>query len=270
MFPVFQKKKCIFAHRFEIIKLNLLLTKHLKINIMKKVFRIFALATLALGTTLFIACGDDEENNGGGGGGNNGETGDPVLLDETFDNGLPQTWTLIDADGDGVNWTVSTTYFSSPEGVDGTECMVSPSYVNNVGPLSSDNYLITPTIHIPGAGGYSLTYSVASFQKEFPDYIYVMVGTMENGNFVSQGTLSSEEVDNAIITAASGSAQPAEGFATRSFNLDQFKGQDVCIAFRHNSEDCYFLCLDNVKISNEASKGESYIPVKAKNATPKM
>lgn len=240
---------------------------------MKKVFRFFALATLVLGTTMFIACGDDEEeNNGGnGGGGNNTETGDPVLLDESFNNGLPSAWTLIDADGDGVNWTVSTTYFSSPEGVDGTECMVSPSYLNsgNVA-LSSDNYLVTPTIHIPGAGGYTLTYAIASFQAEYPDSYYCMVGTLENGAFTPLGTLVNEQVTNAVITAASGSAQPADGYATRSFNLDQYKGQDVCIAFRHVSEDCYFLCLDNVKISNGASKGASIIPVKVKDATPKM
>ena len=239
---------------------------------MKKVFRFFALAAMAMSVTMFMACGSDEpEDNGTNGGGNNNETGDPILLNENFDNGMPSTWTRIDADGDGYNWTVSTTYFSGPEGVDGTECMVSPSYTNNSGALNTDNYLVTPTIHIPGAGGYSLTYAIASFQEEFPDTYSALVGTLSNGNFSPIATLVTETPANGVITAPDGTtASPGEGYKTRSYSLDQFKGQDVCIAFRHNCYDAYFLCIDNVKISNEATKGASFIPVNAKNATPKM
>ena len=242
---------------------------------MKKVFRFFAMASFALCMTAFVACGDDDEGDnttpGNNGNNNNTETGDPILLDETFDNGLPATWTLIDADGDGKNWDVSTAYFSSPQGVDGSNCMASPSYINNVGSLTSDNYLISPTIHIPGAGGYTLTYAVANYQKEYLDSYSCMVGTIENGAFVSMGTLANETPDNAIIiTAASGSTVQGEGYATRSVNLDTYKGQDVCIAFRHNSEDRYFILIDNVKISNEATKDAAIIPTNAKIATPKL
>lgn len=212
---------------------------------MKKVFRFFAIAALAFGMTNLVACGGDEEE--GDGNGNNTqqeEQGEPVLLDENFNNGIPSTWTNIDADGDGITWMRCSEVFSQGYGVDGSDCAASASFINGTGALSADNYLVTPTMHIPGAGGYKLTYYVGNFQAEYPDSYSVLVGTVENGVFVSKATLYSGESTVGLYD----NNDPME---QKTFNLDEFKGQDVQIAFRHNCTDMYWLMIDNVKVSNE-------------------
>lgn len=212
---------------------------------MKKVFRFLAIAAFAFGMTAMVACGDNEEEGGGNGGngGNEPETGEPVLLNETFDNGIPTTWANIDADGDGYKWELSATRLSNPRGVNGSECAISASYINGIGVLNADNYLVTPTFHIPNVGGYNLTYNVANFQLEYPDAYSVMVGTLSNGVFTPAGTLFSGRSEAGVFDG--------DGFEQKTFNLDAYKGQDVCIAFRHNDSDAYFLMIDNVKVSNE-------------------
>lgn len=212
---------------------------------MKKVFRFFAIAALAFGMTNLVACGgDDEEGDGNGNNTQQEEQGEPVLLDENFNNGIPSTWTNIDADGDSYAWMRCNEVFSQGYGVDGSDCAASASYINGTGALSADNYLVTPTMHIPGAGGYKLTYYVGNFQAEFPDSYSVLVGTVENGVFVSKATLYS----GASSVGLYDNNDPME---QKTFNLDEFKGQDVQIAFRHNCTDMYWLMIDNVKVSNE-------------------
>lgn len=214
---------------------------------MKKVLRFFAMAAFVFGMTAMVSCGKDDDVEDGGNGGNGGnstETGDPVLLEENFNNGVPSTWVNIDADGDGFAWMRCSEVFSQGYGVDGSDCAASASYINGTGALSADNYLVTPTMHIPGAGGYKLTYYVGNFQAEYPDTYSVLVGTVENGVFVSKATLFSGE-------SPVGLYDNEDDMEQKTFNLDEFKGQDIQIAFRHNCTDMYWLMIDNVKVSNE-------------------
>ena len=217
---------------------------------MKKVFRFFAIAALAFGMTNLVACGGDDEE--GDGNGNNNqqqeEQGEPVLLDENFDSGIPSTWENIDADGDGYGWMISADLFGTPSGYQNTECAISASYINSVGALSPDNYLVSPMIHIAGAGGYNLTWRVCAQDAAYPaDFYAVYVGKMENGSFVPTGNAIYEET-----IAAKGEPKDQGTWRQRSVNLDAFKGQDVQIAFRHfNCSDQFIMLLDDVKVSNE-------------------
>ncbi len=205
---------------------------------MKKVFRFFAIAAIAFGMTTMVACGSDDDSSS--------DTGDPILLEENFDNGIPSGWTSIDVDGDGIEWDLCSNYFSGTFGYNNTDCLASPSYTNNLGALETDNYIVTPTIHIPGAGGYNLTFNVANFQNEYPDKFSVLVGTLENGSFNTLETLFDGRVSVGVYEG--------DDMATQTYNLDAYKGQDICIAFRHHDSDAYFILVDNVKISNEATK----------------
>lgn len=220
------------------------------IIIMKKVVRFFAMAAFVFGMTAMVSCGKDDPEDNGGNGGNGGnteepETGDPVLLDEGFESGLPSTWTLIDADGDGYNWICSygVTGVSGNEQTDGA--MYSQSY--NQVPLTPDNYLVTPTVHIPGVGGYNLTWYVAAQDASYPDEKYaVYAGTIQNGVFVPSGNALFEE----IVTAKGAKVQGT--WRQRSVNLDAYKGQDIQIAFRHyDCTDAFYIVVDDIKISNE-------------------
>lgn len=209
---------------------------------MKKVSRILACAFLAMGMVMTVSCGDDDEGNNGNGGNNGGNTENlPTTIDENFDNGIPATWTTIDADGDGITWMMCSEYFSETYGVDGSDCVMSPSYINNIGPLTSDNYLVTPKIYIED--GATLSYQITNFQAEYPDPYSVLIGTLENGEFTSVGTLVPEE------QVETGAYDGNGAYTSRSVDLSAYKGQSLCIAFRHNATDCYWLLLDNVKVT---------------------
>ncbi len=209
---------------------------------MKKVFRFFAIAAFAFGMTMMVSCKDDPEENGGNGGngGNNNETGDPVLLDESFESGIPSDWVNIDADGDGVKWLHSDAF----GGHTGNGIAYSQSYDNNTGALEPDNYLVTKTIHIPGAGGYKLTFWVCGQDASYAaEHYAVYAGHVENGTFVATG--------NALFEETIGSKAQST-WMQKTVNLDAFKGQDIQIAFRHyDVSDMFYLDLDDVKISNE-------------------
>ncbi len=202
---------------------------------------------MTFGLTMTVACGNEGEEGGENGGTNEGPA-EPDLVDENFDAAsMPSTWTLIDADGDGINWAIFPEY-----GIDGGNCIMSGSYDNNIGVLTPDNYIVSPEMHVHSTGGYTLTWYVAAQDPNYPaDFYTVYAGTLENGVFTPKATLYSETLSSA-------------NFAQRSVSLDELKGQDVRIAFRHhNSEEQYIMKIDNVKVAKAGAKGPAtYAAVK--------
>ncbi len=70
----------------------------------------------------------------------------PIQFFEDFENGIPDDWTLIDADGDGQGW-----YAFTAEGggyTMGSTCATSASYNGAI--LTPDNWLITPQVTLTG------------------------------------------------------------------------------------------------------------------------
>jgi len=208
---------------------------------MKKVFKMFALAAMAFGLCMNVACGKDdpaeEENNA-----NEGEAV-AVLIDENFDTAMP-SWTLIDADGDGNNWMLFEGY-----GIDGGNCMASASYDNNTGVLTPDNYIVTPSIHVHSSGGYTLTWYVAAQDGSYPADVYtVYAGTVTDGVFTPTATLYNETISSA-------------NFTQRSVSLDEFNGQDIQIAFRHHDcTDQFIMKIDNINCSQASAKAPATYP----------
>ncbi|MBR6292527.1 MAG: choice-of-anchor J domain-containing protein [Bacteroidales bacterium] len=205
---------------------------------MKKVIRFFAIAAIACGMTMAVSCKDDNEGEGGGNGGN--DNGPAVLLDEAFESGIPADWTNIDADGDEYAWEITSDVYGQASGVDGSEAACSRSYVNSLGALTPDNYLVTPELEF--AGEYTLTYQVNAQDAEWPEEHYaVMVGTVANGAFTPTATVFEE-------TLTASKAQGA--WLSRSISLKDYKGQKLSVAFRHyNCTDMFVMNLDNVKVA---------------------
>lgn len=193
---------------------------------MKKAFKFFAIALLA--GTVMISCNKDEEENGG----NNETPGDPILLETNFDNGMPDTYTILDNDGDGDTWECK----GLNMGVDESDCATSCSYINNFGPLEPDNYMITPAITIPN-GKYSISWQVRAQDPNYPGEVYdVYVGTLENGTFTSLGTLHHETIES-------------DAWKTRTIDLSAYAGKTVSFAFRHHDvTDMYWMHIDNIKV----------------------
>lgn len=197
---------------------------------MKKVTRIFTIAALAFGMVMAVSCKKDENGSNGG----NSENL-PTTLDENFDNGIPSTWNNIDADGDGYKWQ-NTLITQGGDESDPYPCAMSASYLNVIGALTPDNYLVSPKIYIEE--GAKLTYEVGAIdQSYYQDHYAVLIGTMENGAFKTVATLLEENV-------------PSPNTTTRTIDLSEHKGKSVCIAFRHfNCTDMYIMTIDNVKVA---------------------
>ena len=146
-------------------------------------------------------------------------------------------WKFIDQDGDGYGWDVdaftgNTNYVHSGNGVIG-----SASYINNVGALSPDNWMITPELVIP-AEGATLEYYIGPVdQNYYQEYYSILVSTSGSNPSDFTYTIFAGVVDRASWTKK-----------TRS--LAGFAGQTIRIAFRHhNIRDMYWMLIDDIKVT---------------------
>jgi len=162
----------------------------------------------------------------------------PVLVPgaESFEGGeLPECWSVVDADGDGNNFIVS----DGVAGFDGDWAVRGESFINGVGALTPDNYLITPQLEL--GEGDSLYYVVAAIDPNFAAENYsVLVST--TGNEVEDFT---DEVFNEVL-----SSTDWEG---RSIDLSAYDNQTIYIAFRHfDVTDEFAFLLDAIALPGEA------------------
>ena len=109
---------------------------------------------------------------------------------EDFENGtaLPTGFSVIDNDGDGYNWDY-TYYTSSAMGNNGsTGFMSSASYINNVGALTPDNWLILPAFTLPAGSNFDLSWYALGYDNSsyYMENYSVYVST--TGNTVSDFT----------------------------------------------------------------------------------
>lgn len=165
------------------------------------------------------------------------ETGDSVLLHASFNESIPATWTNIDQDGDGNKWQPFSDVFGyAGRGYENSDCLASCSEH----PLTPDNYLVSPEFHIPGSGGYSLSFWVSALDaNKYRETYTVYVGKMKDGAFVPIGTLLNETTSDCLLHY-------------QKISLEQYKGYDLRIAFRHhNTSMMAYLLIDEVTVALE-------------------
>lgn len=158
------------------------------------------------------------------------------ILYEDFEDEL-EGWTFVDADGDGYEWEQqidAVAEYGAPH--EGTGFINSESYVNNVGPLTPDNWLISPAFEVLDA-------SILSFYVqgqdptwcEEPYGVYVLpegYADLDDGVEIYYG-VSTADWENIIV------------------ELDEYAGQKVHVAFRHyDITDMFSLNLDLVTVSS--------------------
>jgi hypothetical protein len=164
---------------------------------------------------------------------------------EGFENGIPATWTTIDADGDGHNWfalsEISTAYPNGnyPElsgwAHSGSNAATSASYVNNYGSLNANDWLITPLLDLYG----TLTFYVASTYTPDLDSYEVLLST--TGTSVSDFNVTLKEMTTASYYASN--------WDEVSIDLSSYEGQQGYIAIHHVSSNMYFLVVDDFSVS---------------------
>ena len=197
----------------------------------------------------------------GGGTGGNAST-----FTEGFEGGMPEGWTVIDANNDGTTWTMTSdipsvwTYYASLT-LDwyrtGTNAICSGSYVNGIGAINPDEYLVMGQQNI--ANGSTLSFWAAATDASYPaDHFGVAVSDdATSWTMVQEWTLTGKE------GAANGGSESRNGKGAKlgtwynyTVDLSAYAGQKY-IAIRHfNCYDQYIMCVDDIELA-AASKDRS-------------
>ncbi|PKP48120.1 MAG: hypothetical protein CVT92_16400 [Bacteroidetes bacterium HGW-Bacteroidetes-1] len=181
-----------------------------------------------------------EPDLGGGGGGED--------FVEDFEAGtLPTGWLSLDVDGDGYVWDNTAIEFWDMEPHTGLYCMYSASYRNFVGPLTPNNWLITPSISISSESELKFWVSAQDPAWSQEQY-YVRVST--TGTAVADFT---ETIHSAITPIA---------WTEIVLDLSAYAGQSVYIAFVHaDVTDMFSVKIDDVTVTNTVTKAAYTAPV---------
>lgn len=158
------------------------------------------------------------------------------LLQEGFETGtLPTGWTTVDNDGDGYTWDASFLYQNEGAAHAGDGMIASASYINNLGALTPDNWLISPAVNL--TANSNLTFWVKGQDGSyFAENYSVYVAT--------SNTVAAFTATTAVLTGTTTNA-----WEQKTVDLSSYTGQTVYIAFRHHDiTDMYWLDLDDVEI----------------------
>ena len=163
-----------------------------------------------------------------------------ILFIEDFDSSesLPEGWLSVDADGDGYKWytneeaqtalsaTMSFTAHS------GTGIVTSASYINNLGALTPDNWLITPKVTLGSRASAWLCGQDPSYPSEhFAFYV------------------STTDTDPSSFTKVSNEYVTTNEYREYTADLSAYAGQEGYVAVRHyNVSDMYWLNLDDFSL----------------------
>ena len=170
---------------------------------------------------------------------------------ESWDDGL-NGWTNIDADGDGYVWDYST---ESPSH-SGMGHIESFSYINNVGTVHPNNYIVSPQMYTIGNGSV-LSFWACGKDASYPnEHFGIAISTTGNANAsdfttISEWTMWGKADGNQ--PAASGRDEQTRAGNWHNFTIDlsAYAGQQVWIAIRHfNCSDYYAIIVDDMELSN--------------------
>ena len=163
-------------------------------------------------------------------------------------------WNIIDNDNDGYSWTQSPFTDATHSG---SGAFASASYINNIGPLTPDNWLVSPQIQLPAYHGYTLTWYDGAYDSSYyAEHYSLYVST--TGNDVDD--FSSEPLFQTTLTT--------HNYTQRTVDLSDYAGQTIHIAFRHhNSTDVYWLLIDDLSIVQTAPQTHT---LTALSANPEM
>ena len=152
-------------------------------------------------------------------------------------------WSFIDADGDGYNWDAD---FLRGEGSghnNSDGMMASASYINNIGALTPDNWMILPAMALPQGSNLTLSWYEKGQDSSYCAETYsVYIST--TGNSIAD------------FTTAAGNYTATAAWTNRTIALNNYAGQTIYIAFRHyDVTDMYWLVIDDIAVSSSSTQG---------------
>ena len=159
--------------------------------------------------------------------------------DNDFENGFGD-WTTIDADGDGHTWQMGTS-----AGYNGsTGYAESESYINYVGPLTPDNYLVSPKIALGGSISFWACGQDASYAAEHFGVAVSTTGNTNASDFTTIQEWTMTAKGEGIPTDVIRGGNRVQGtWYEYTVNLSAYSGQTGYVAIRH------FDCTDQFRLN---------------------
>ena len=172
----------------------------------------------------------------------------PPVPGDTIANGfetgeLLPGWSAVDEDGDGNNWYV---YQAASNAHTGDYSMFSESYINDVGALTPNNWLMTPSIFIGNA--MELRYWVAAQDPAWASEHYsVKVSTSGTGISDFTTTLYTETLSDG-------------DWHEVVLDLSSFSGDNIHVAWQHHEvTDMYLMKLDDISVVNTVTREVAFL-----------
>lgn len=163
---------------------------------------------------------------------------------EGFEAGsVPAGFTFVDGDNDGYGWDVSN-FGETTNGNNGSQYVIaSASYINNIGALTPDNWMILPSFTIPANSDFELSWyekgQDANYASEFYS-VYI--------------TTAGRSVANFTATTPVMSSTSTGNWVKKTVSLSSYAGQTINIAFRHyNVSDMYYLDIDDIRVGSPSA-----------------
>ena len=212
--------------------------------------------------TIRAVCGDDDYSDWEQNPNNNGNGPDVFTtsncpssysLPYLNDFNDPESWTncqtFYDNDGDGNYW------FYQAFGDDTSDLSAtSASYINGVGILTPDNWVIMGPIDLTDVSDALLEWQVQGLDANWCQENYsIYVGSSNNySDLINSSSVSFNE------TIASG-GDACGSWADRSLDISAATGGLVYIGMRHHDvSDMYYLNIDNVSVTSSTMSNEEF------------
>ena len=147
-------------------------------------------------------------------------------------------WTFIDSDGDGYNWQWNMSTTDKFDVYEGTGILISESYVNKVGPLTPDNWAVSPAVTIPADG--LATLSLWACGQDTGDYrehfaVYVSESSAPDGT-------ETQVIPETVINYG-------RTYAQYTADISAFAGKTIRVMIRHfNCTNQFVLDVDAVEV----------------------
>ena len=144
----------------------------------------------------------------------------------------------VDADGDQRKWLLGNAAYPD-QGHDGSRgAAASSSYINGVGAINPDNWIMTPPIALSDTTPSKLSWWVSAHNTyDYAEHYSVLLSTTGNDPADFDHLLFSETLTDAV-------------YHQRFASLEAFRGDTVYLAFRHH--DCtnqYWISIDDIEVS---------------------
>ncbi|PZW41425.1 putative secreted protein (Por secretion system target) [Mesonia algae] len=169
-----------------------------------------------------------------------------TYFSDDFNDEDVSDWTLIDEDGDGINWSAVQIVDEEDQPV-GTPVLRSASWNSVLGPLTPDNYAFSMPIDLSsedGTNDITLSWDVAAADAGYTDENYTVY--VATGNTVADAMSATVSFNELVSDNGAGGL---ENFYTKTLDITSLAGQVVYVAFRHHDvSDQFTMEIDNVEV----------------------